>query len=154
MLLSLDFNSFLPWLWIIILVVTILLELMTSDLICIWFSVGALAALIMEAFNAKFYAEIIIFLVVSLALIFTVGKYARKLLKGKEATNVDALIGQDIIILKDTSFRELGEGKINGIIWSTIALNDEEIKAGEYAVIRKISGNKLFIESKKEKGTN
>ena len=83
MLLSLDFNSFLPWLWIIILVVTILLELMTSDLICIWFSVGALAALIMEAFNAKFYAEIIIFLVVSLALIFTVGKYARKLLKGK-----------------------------------------------------------------------
>ena len=153
MLLSLDFNSFSPWFWVIIFVVTILLELMTVDLMCIWFSVGALFALILEAFNAPFWAEVIVFLVVSLALIFTVGKYTRKLLKGKESTNVDALIGQDIIILKDTSFRELGEGRINGIIWSTIALNDEEIKAGEYAVIRKISGNKLFIESK-EKGTN
>ena len=117
---------------------------------CIWFSIGALFALIAAAFKADFWLQFVIFLVISLTLIFTLGKYTRKLLKGKEATNVDALVGQDIIILKDTSYREVGEGKINGLIWSTICEEDELIKEGEYAVITKISGNKLFIKSKKK----
>lgn len=150
MLLATEFNNFLPWLWIIVIVITILFELLTTDLMCIWFSIGALFALIAAAFKADFWLQFVIFLVVSLTLIFTLGKYTRKLLKGKEATNVDALVGQDIIILKDTSYREVGEGKINGLIWSTICEEDELIEEGEYAVITKVSGNKLFIKSKKK----
>ena len=149
MFLTIDFASFVPWLWILIFATTIILELITVDLVCIWFSIGALFAFILEALGVHFGVQIAVFLIVSGLLVFTVGKWARKLLQGKNATNIDALIGQEIIILKDTSHLLVGEGKINGIIWSTICIDDETIKEGEIAIISEIKGNKLYLKSKK-----
>ena len=57
-------------------------------------------------------------------------------------------LGIAIIILKDTSYRDVGEAKINGIIWSTICVEDEVIKEGSIAIINEIKGNKLYIKSK------
>ena len=148
MFLTLDFTTFEPWLWIIIFATTITIELITIDLICIWFSFGAILSFILEALGVSIGYQIAVFLISSCVLIFTAGKYTRKLLKSKNATNVDALIGQEIIILKDTSKHIAGEGKINGIVWSTLCLNEEEIKEGSFAIIEKISGNKIYIKSK------
>ena len=148
MFLALDFTSFEPWLWIFIFSITIILELITVDLFCIWFSAGSIVAFILEAIGVGFGIQIFIFLVVSIALLVTVGKWARDTMKGKNETNVDALIGQEIIILKDTSYRDVGEAKINGVIWSTICVEDEVIKEGSIAVIKEIKGNKLYIKLK------
>ena len=148
MFLTLDFTSFEPWLWIIIFATTIILELLSVDLICIWFSIGSIVAFILYALNVGFGVQVIVFLILSCALLFTVGKWARDSLRSKNATNVDALVGQEIIILKDTSRKMIGEGKINGIIWSTICVDDETIKEGSEAVIVEINGNKLYVKSK------
>ena len=148
MFLSLDFTTFEPWLWILIFATTIILELITVDLFCIWFTVGALAAFILEALGVHLGVQVAVFLILSCALMFTVGKWARDKLKSNNATNVDALIGQDIIILKDTSRLNPGEGKINGIVWSTITIDNDEIKAGSVAEIVEISGNKLYVKNK------
>lgn len=148
MFLTLDFTSFEPWLWIIIFATTIILELLSVDLICIWFSIGSIVAFILDALNVGFGVQVIVFLILSCALLFTVGKWARDSLRSKNATNVDALVGQEIIILKDTSRKMIGEGKINGIIWSTICVDDETIKEGSEAVIVEINGNKLYVKSK------
>jgi len=148
MFLTIDFANFEPWLWILIFATTIILELITIDLICVWFSVGALFAFILEAFDVYFGIQIAVFLILSCILLFTVGKWARESLKSKNATNVDSLIGQEIIILKETSKKNAGEGKINGIIWSTICINDETIEEGNEAIIVEINGNKLYVKSK------
>ncbi len=148
MFFAIDFGSFEPWLWILIFAVTIVLELITVDLLCIWFSLGAILAFILDALGVPFGFQAAVFLIVSVTLIFTVGKWARDSLKGKNTTNVDALVGKDIIILKDTSHRNIGEGKINGIIWSTICINEETILEGNEATIVEISGNKLYVKSK------
>ena len=148
MFLALDFTSFEPWLWIILFSTTIIIELITVDLFCVWFSAGALVAFILDACNVPFGYQVGAFIVVSIALLVTVGKWTRKLLKGRVETNVDALVGQEIIILKDTSYRDVGEAKINGVIWSTICVEDETIKEGSIAIIQEIKGNKLYIKSK------
>lgn len=151
MFLTLDFTSFEPWLWILIFAVTIILELITVDLICIWFSFGSVLAFILDALNVPFGFQVAIFIIVSCTLIFTVGKWARDKLKSNNATNVDALIGQDIIILKDTSRLNDGEGKINGIIWSTTTNDNKVIKKGSEAIITGIIGNKLYVKEKENK---
>lgn len=148
MLLTIDFTSFEPWLWILIFAITIILELITIDLICVWFSIGSVFAFILEALNVHFGIQAACFLILSCVLLFTVGKWARESLRGKNATNVDALIGKEIIVLKDTSRTIAGEGKINGIIWTTICLDNETIKEGCEAIIVEINGNKLYIKSK------
>ena len=148
MFLAINFNSFEPWLWILIFATTLILELITIDLFCIWFFIGSIVAFILEAFNVGFDIQVLVFLVLSCTLLFTVGKWARESLRSKNSTNVDALIGQEIIILKDTSRTTVGEGKINGIIWSTICIDNETIKEGNEAVIVEINGNKLYVKSK------
>ena len=148
MFLTLDFTSFIPWLWILIFATTIILELITVDLFCIWFSIGAVVCFILEALNVHLGIQVAVFIILSCALLFTVGKWAREKLKCNNATNVDALIGQEIIILKDTTRLNPGEGKINGIIWSTITKDDEIIKKGSVAIIQEINGNKLTITNK------
>ena len=109
---------------------------------------SSLSAFILDACNVPFGYQVGAFIVVSIALLVTVGKWARKLLKGRVETNVDALVGQEIIILKDTSYRDVGEAKINGVIWSTVCVEDETIKEGSIAIIQEIKGNKLYIKSK------
>ena len=148
MFLTLNFGTFEPWLWIFIFAITLILEIITVDLFCIWFSIGALVAFILEALGVHFGVQVAVFLVLSCALMFTVGKWAREKLKSNNTTNVDALIGQEIIILKDTSRFNPGEGKINGIVWSTATKDDEIIKAGTVAIISEVNGNKLTVKNK------
>ena len=151
MFLSVEFSSVILWLWIIIFAATILIELITVDLMCIWFSIGALLAFILELLGAPEWVQVLVFFIISLSLIFTVGKWARKLLKSKQNTNVNALIGQDIVVTKKTEHYVTGEGKVNGIVWTTITYENEVVEEGEIAVINEISGNKLYIK-RKEKG--
>ena len=148
MFLTLNFGTFEPWLWIFIFAITLILEIITVDLFCIWFSIGALVAFILEALGVHFGVQVAVFLILSCALMFTVGKWAREKLKSNNATNIDALIGQEIIILKDTSRLFPGEGRINGVIWSTVTIDNETIKAGTVAVIKEINGNKLTVTNK------
>ena len=64
--------------WIIILVVLIFIEIITLGLTTIWFAGGALVAFIMSLFFDNLLAEIIAFLVVSLALLYFTRPFVMK----------------------------------------------------------------------------
>ena len=57
-------------LWIVILIATVAIEAATMGLTTIWFSGGALAAMIVEILNGSITLQIIIFLIISLILLF------------------------------------------------------------------------------------
>lgn len=56
--------------WLIILVVCIIIEIITMGLTTIWFAGGALVSAIAAAFSAPLWLQIILFLVVSLILLY------------------------------------------------------------------------------------
>lgn len=56
--------------WAVLFVVMVLLELLTLGLTTIWFAAGAVAAIIAQFFGAPFVIQAIIFLVVSVALLY------------------------------------------------------------------------------------
>lgn len=132
--------------WVIMLVVTLIIELTTEQLVSIWFSGGSLIALILAICNVPWYIQLLVFSLVSLICVAIVQVILfKKRKKSKNLkTNVDSLIGEKILVIKDVSPEILGEGKYRDVVWSL--KSDTEISKDEYAEIVSIEGNKLIVK--------
>ena len=133
-------------LWIIIGIVVIILDVITSSFLFVWFSVGALAAMIASLMGASFGIQIIIFLVVSIITISIGYPWARK--KFKSTITRTPLMEEEYIgkILKaEEDIEEIGKAKLGGVYWRVIN-KGKAIKKGENFKIIEFEGNKLRIE--------
>lgn len=141
----------LPWIWGVIILATILIELFTTDIDAIWFSAGATIALVLSFFNIHIAIQLSAFIVVTSILLFTVGKWAKKFTMAKNiSTNSDALIGREILILESANEFDKGSGVINDVIWTVICQAGIRVEKGKHAIIMAIDGNKLVVKNKEE----
>lgn len=135
--------------WLGILVLTLIAEATTAGLVAIWFSPGALIAMIVALCNANFLWQICIFLVVSIVTLIFGRKFCKPLFQ-KTKTNVDALVGQTAIITEEVHNLEgKGAAKIQGKEWSARAEQDDTVlETGSHVEIVAIQGVKLICRKK------
>jgi|SRR5690554_476601 len=132
--------------WIVFIIVTIIIEIETFDLVSIWFTFGAIGALIAAALNAEILIQVAIFLVISILLLLATRPLAKRMAKKQRiATNVDRVIGMIGIITKEVTPYQLGEIKVEHSLWRATNLNNQTFEVGEKALIKAISGTKLVI---------
>ena len=139
------------YVWLAILAVTLIIEFLTYDMVCIWFSAGAFVSMIVSIFWDDVLAQIIIFIAVSvITMIFFRNKALKFLNKNKYSTNVDAFIGKQVTLIKTAEGVSYGEVKMeNGIIWN-VATRGERIESGSKVEIIAVEGNKLIVQKLKE----
>ena len=136
-------------LWLVVFVISILVEAVTAELVSIFFCAGSLVALIVSFIpGVDWWVEVVLFVVISGASLLGLRPLMKKFLnKEKRATNVDEMIGKRGVMLKGCDEFNPGEIKINGVVWTAINLVDvEEIKVGEKVVIVGVDGNKLIVK--------
>ena len=145
--------SMVTWIWLLGLVVFVVLEAVTYQIVSIWFALGAVGALIAKAAGADFTVQIIVFIAVSGICLLCLRPISKKLIKNKtEATNVDSLIGADAIVTADiNNLLGTGEGKINGMTWTMRSADGSEIGEGETVTVEKVEGVKLIVKRKDDK---
>lgn len=137
--------------WLAIFFIAIAVELATTELVSVWFSGGALISLILACFDVDWVIQLIVFVVVSAVLLILTRPFVRKKLNSpSHKTNVDSLIGKEIIILSKVDKLNPGEGKVRDVIWTCITYDEEGINPGDIAKIKDIDGNKLIITKKGE----
>ncbi|MBQ4467774.1 MAG: NfeD family protein [Firmicutes bacterium] len=136
------------WIWLIVAIIFIIIEAITVGLTTIWFAAGALVGLLLAFFKVPVMAQIIIFLIVSLVLLGTTRKvFVNKLKTGSQKTNVDALVGEEAVVLEDITPFNTGLVKVKGQNWTAVAYDkDATIKAGETVKIKAIEGVKLIVK--------
>lgn len=141
-------ESYMLWIWLGIFVLAVVLEAITQDFVSIWFSVGALVALIVCSFT-PFWGEIIVFSVVScLALVLT-RPLARKLMeRSVRYTNVDEFMGKRVKVEKDITKFDAGEVKVNGVYYTAVLMEDvnEPIEQDSIVEIIALKGNKIVVK--------
>lgn len=140
------------WIWILGIVAFIVLEGVSYQLISVWFAIGAAGGLIAYAMGANFTVQLTIFIAVSAVCIICLRPLSRKLLKGKETkTNVDALIGREVLVTKEVNnLRGEGEGKVGGMTWTLRSQGGETISEGETVICEKVEGVKLIVRRMEE----
>lgn len=133
-------------LWVIFIIVTIIIEFESQDLVSIWFAIGAIGGLIAAALNIKPLLQIGIFLIISIILLFATRPLTKKMTKRERIpTNVDRYIGMVGIITKEVTPYQIGEIKVENSLWRATNLNNQSFEVGEKALIKAISGTKLII---------
>ncbi|MFA5315928.1 MAG: NfeD family protein [Dehalococcoidales bacterium] len=142
------------WFWLIFIIiglVMILAELILGietslDLVFIG-SAFILGGLVAWPFNS-WPVAVIVTSVVGIAYVALGRRYVhRRLQTGKTKTNVDAIIGNHGVVLKDITSKADGFVKVGNEQWRARA--KVEIKEGEEIVVAGISGVTLLVEKPK-----
>jgi membrane protein implicated in regulation of membrane protease activity len=125
-------------------------EVVTAGaLVSIWFCLGSLAAMVTARAGAPVMVQIVVFLVVSVALLILTKPFIKKVLKQKsEPTNADAIIGRVGVVVEDIdNLEEKGAVKIDGKLWTARSLEqDKSIQKDSRVRIVKIQGVKVLVE--------
>lgn len=132
--------------WAIVLIVMIIAEFMTQQLVSIWFVVGSAVALMASLTSINFTAQFIIFLVVSIIALVLTRPFVKKIIsKEKTKTNADMVIGNIATVIETISLEDgTGRVKINGLDWK--ASSDTHIEVGEKVKVIRIEGVTLIVE--------
>ncbi|MBP7479564.1 MAG: NfeD family protein [Spirochaetaceae bacterium] len=137
----------LSWFWLIIAVVLTLIEVVTLGLTTIWFALGALVMIFLSFTPIPFAVQVLIWLLISSALLYFTRPYAVKKLKvGKEKTNAESLIGKKALVVKTITKFEKGEIKLNGLIWGAKSDQDEELEKDSECEVIRIEGATAVVK--------
>lgn len=146
------------WIWLCLMIALVVLEITTTQIICVWFAFGAMVTSILTAiFGDMGFGigwQITVFTVLSVALLFATRPLVKKLLSKrteKQKTNLELYIDKDALVVEDIdNIKGEGAVKINGIVWSAKSKDGEAISSGEIVIFKEIIGNKAIVERKGE----
>ena len=131
--------------WLVIFIVLVIIELITINLVTIWFAIAAVFTLLVDIITRNTMLEIIVFIVSSFLLLLLTKPLIKKIkVKKVEATNLDMVINKIGIVTEDINQDKIGKVKVLGKRWS--AYSNTELKKDEKVKIVSIDGVKLKVE--------
>lgn len=139
-------------LWLVLMLVLAFLEAATTQLVTIWFALGALAAMIASIFHAPLWMQVVLFAVVSVCALILTRPFAKKLMKtDKVPTNADRVIHRTGIVqdaVDNTS--ACGTILVDGAVWSARSADGEPIPSGTQVTVERIEGVKCIVSIKEK----
>lgn len=139
--------------WIVLIIVFAVGEILTVGLTSIWFAGGALAALIVSALGANEVVQVIVFVAVSLILLFFTRPWALKYLKPHlTRTNYEEALEQKVNVTETIdNTKGTGTAVLKGQEWTARAYEDGKVlEAGTLAQVKEIRGVTLYVVPMKE----
>lgn len=139
------------WMWLIwlaVFIAALIFEAMSTEIISIWFAGGAILAMIMSFIpGVEWWVQLIVFVVVSVALLIFMRPILSKMVKREIVpSNADTMVGKKGTIKVAITALHSGEVDVDGVIWTAISTKDgEEIVEGSVVKVLSISGNKLIV---------
>lgn len=134
--------------WIGALVLLVVVEALTTQLVTIWFAVGAAGAIIANLLDAQYWVQWSVFIVLSVLSLIVTRPLVKKFTKRKiQPTNADRNIGAKAIVLEDID-NTAGTGAVNvrGVVWTARSINGERIEKDANVVVKAIEGVKLLVQ--------
>lgn len=137
------------YLWLFVIIISLVVEASTASLVAIWFIPSAIVAIVLSFFEVSVGIQVIIFFILSLFSIIALRKKLSDKLKKKVVpTNADALIGKIGIVTEDIDDINLkGQVKVSGQLWTAVSDGEKIVKGDTVEVVR-IEGVKLVIKKR------
>ena len=134
--------------WCVVAVAVLLLEIATvGAMTSIWFTVGAVVALVLALLKLGTMIQIVAFVVVSVVALLTIRPLAANYLRGNVvATNYDSLIGTMVKVTKEITEDSWGEITVSGMTWSAVEVNHETVEVGSHVKVLAIEGAKVIVK--------
>lgn len=135
--------------WFILCLILLFVEIVTINLVSIWFAIGAFAAMICALVTDTSMIQLLVFIVVSIIALLVTKPFVKKFRKNNiVSTNFDRVIGKTGDVIKKITPDQYGEVKVLGSVWT--ASSDEVLEVGEKVKVKCVEGVKLIVK-KEEK---
>ena len=140
--------------WVFVGIGLVIGEIFTAGFLLLWFGVGAFLAAGLALLGAGSIYQMLSFILTSLILIVLSRTILKQFLFRKEggiSTNVEALIGQEALVMQIIEGKSKpGLVKIGGETWSAIS-EEGRIDQDEVVRVKGVVGNKVLVERLKSK---
>ena len=136
--------------WAAVIVVTLVVEAHTAEMVSIWFTPGAVVAMVMAIWVKIFWVQFLVFLALSAILLVIARVYSKNHPRpGKnEKLNADAVVGATGIVQEPIN-NLLGTGsvKIGALVWTARSANEGvTIPEGTVVTVKELRGVKVICE--------
>lgn len=133
--------------WLVIVAVMLVIEIFTLGLTTIWFSIGAVAAAIASGVGAPLWLQVLLFCVVSVAIMLLVRPFAMKVMNNdRMKTNIEEIVGLHAEVIVDIdNQKEQGLVRLRGVEWMARSVDGNKIAVGEVVTVEAIAGVKLMV---------
>lgn len=142
--------------WLVLLIICIGVEVATMGLTSIWFAGGALVAIFAAVLGAPIWLQAVLFIVVSLLLLFFTRPIAVKYFnKDRVKTNVESMVGRQAIVISEVdNLQGIGQVTVGGQEWSARSADDQvKIAVGAVVTVVAINGVKLIVREEQLQNT-
>ncbi len=135
-------------LWAVALVLLLIVEGATAQLVTIWFAAGALVALIAALFGAPLWLQVALFIIVSGVTLAATRPMVKKITKRKaQALNADRCIGETAVVTETIdNIRASGAVKVGGVVWTARSSDGSVIEEGKTVTVERIEGVKAIVK--------
>ena len=143
--------SFMPYVWIAVMVLAVVLEAITAALVSVWFLPAGLIAMVLSFFKIPIYIQVLVFVLsAGVFLLLSRTLWRKRLFRENdgEATDLDAIIGEKCVVTeKIDNIAGNGQAKIRGQLWAARAMIESEtFEVGEIATVVAIEGVRLVCK--------
>ena len=138
-------------LWFVAFAVLLIFEVLTTGLVCVFFSFGALGACVLAWFGCDIVAQVASFSVLSVASMLLFRRHMRHIFAGRSGVGQDGstpLLHAQGVVTKPTAAQVPGEVSVGGSFWR--ALSEEPLP--EHTPVRVIgtdANNPLVLRVEK-----
>jgi membrane protein implicated in regulation of membrane protease activity len=140
------------YIWLIVIIVTALVEAATIQLVAIWLVAGGIAGLITSLFTDNVYIQCAVFIIVVVVSFLVFMPLIRKSrLVKKVSTNADRYLGKTGVVIENIdNIQGTGQVKVLGNVWTAKTKDGNAIEKGSDVLVLEISGAKLIVEKLKQ----
>ncbi len=140
--------------WLVLAVIMGVIEAVTTQLVCIWFAVGALGGCITSLFVDELWIQIVVAVAITLVTLIVTRPLAKRVTNAtKTHTNSDRNIGKTALVIADIdNTMAVGQVKVENSVWSAKSVDDTIIKKDSKVLVKSIEGAKLVVEIIENKG--
>lgn len=131
--------------WLAVILVCAFLEVITVNLVTIWFIASGIVALIASIFIDSLLVQVAIFVLLGIFLLITTRKPLQKMVNvRREHTNLDRIYGMKGVVTEEISKNKSGVVKVDGKHWT--AVSDEDIPVDSVVKVLEINSVKLKVK--------
>lgn len=125
--------------WAVVAIICLILELTAGDFFLICFAIGAVGAAVDAGLLGNgIYAQLFVFVVITLLCLFYVRPLAKRYLRkgeDKRVSNADALLGRQGRVVETIEAGGFGRVQIDGDIWKAVTRGEADIPEGSNVTV-------------------
>ena len=136
------------YVWLSLMLVFLIVEAACPiHLVSIWFAAGSLVASVTAMLGGGIWLQILLFIVVSAALLASLWPLVKKVLNPRiTKTNIDSVIGSEGYVIADIdNLAATGQVKLGAMEWTARSTSGQPIPKGSLVKVDRIEGVKVFV---------